>query len=51
MVSIKGQLELVYVPFHELVDPKTLITEVRFIERGSDFQRLARTLETRLPKG
>lgn len=50
MVSVKGQLELVYVPFHELVDPKTLITEVRFIERGSDFQRLARTLETQIPK-
>jgi 6-phosphofructokinase len=50
MVSIRGQLELVYVPFHELVDPKTLVTEVRFIERGSDFQRLARTLETQIPK-
>jgi 6-phosphofructokinase len=51
MVSIQGQLQLVFVPFHELVDPKTLITEVRFIETGSDFQRLARTLETQLPKG
>jgi 6-phosphofructokinase len=50
MVSVKGQLDLVFVPFAELIDPKTLLTEVRFIERGSDFQRLARTLETQLPR-
>lgn len=49
MVSVAGQLELRYVPFRELVDPVTLTTEVRFIEQGSDYQRLARELETRLP--
>jgi len=48
MVSVKGQLDLQYVPFRDLVNPDTLVTEVRFIERGSDFQRLARELETRL---
>ncbi len=48
MVSVKGQLELTYVPFTQLVNPQTLVTEVRFIEPGSDFQRLARELETRL---
>lgn len=48
MVSVTGQLDLRYVPFAELVDPKTLITEVRFVERGSDFHRLARFLETRV---
>ncbi len=37
------------VPFKELVDPVTLTTEVRFIEQGSDYQRLARELETRIP--
>jgi 6-phosphofructokinase 1 len=47
MVSVSGQLDLVYRPFKELVDPTTLKTEVRFIERGSDFHRLARFLETR----
>ena len=47
MVSVTGQLDLVYVPFHELVDPETLITEVRYIRKGSDFHRLARFLETR----
>ena len=50
MVSVKGQLELQYVPFKELIDPETLLTEVRFIEADSDFQRLARTLETQIPE-
>jgi len=49
MVSVAGQLELRFVPFTELVDPATLKTEVRFIELGSDFHRLAREVETRLP--
>jgi len=49
MVSVAGQLELRFVPFKELVDPKTLRTEVRFVELGSDFHRLARNVETRLP--
>lgn len=48
MVSIKGQLELCFVRFEELVDPKTLVTVVRLIEPGSDFHRLARFLETQL---
>jgi 6-phosphofructokinase 1 len=46
MVSIKGQLELTYVPFEELVNPETLVTTVRYIQSGSDFQMLARFLET-----
>ncbi|WP_164101310.1 6-phosphofructokinase [Candidatus Laterigemmans baculatus] len=46
MVSVTGQLDLHFVPFDELVDPKTLVTKVRFIEPGSDFHRLARFLET-----
>jgi 6-phosphofructokinase len=52
MVSTTGQLALRYVPFNELVNPETLITEVRFVEPGSDFHRLARFLETRVdPRG
>jgi len=47
MVSVSGQLELVYVPFAELVNPETLRTEVRFIVPGSDFHQLARFLERR----
>lgn len=46
MVSVLGQLDLHYVPFEKLVDPETLVTVVRFIRPGSDFQRLARFLET-----
>lgn len=48
MVSVSGQLDLQYVHFNELVNPKTLRTEVRFIDTGSDFHRLARFLETRV---
>jgi 6-phosphofructokinase 1 len=52
MVSVTGQLDLRYVPFRELVNPETLITEVRFVNPGSDFHRLARFLETRVdPRG
>jgi 6-phosphofructokinase len=46
MVSVSGQLALDYVPFEELVDPKTLVTVVRYVEPGSDFHSLARFLET-----
>lgn len=46
MVSVSGQLDLHYVPFENLVDPETLVTKVRNIERGSDFFVLARFLET-----
>jgi 6-phosphofructokinase 1 len=45
LVSVSGQLNLNYVPFDSLVDPETLVTVVRFIQHGSDFQRLARFLE------
>ena len=50
MVSVEGQLDLNYVAFKELVDPKTLKTDVRFIRTGSDYHRLARFLETRTDK-
>jgi len=50
MVSVSGQLDLHYVPFEELVDPKTLVTVVRHIEYNSDFHRLARFLETNINK-
>ena len=50
MVSVAGQLDLRYVPFRELVNPDTLKTEVRFIQLDSDFHKLARSMETRLPR-
>jgi 6-phosphofructokinase 1 len=45
MVSVHDQLELIYVPFADLVDPITLHTRVRFVPLESDFYRLAKTLE------
>lgn len=48
MISVEGQLELNYVPFEILVDPETLVTKVRYIDRDSDFHSLARFLETDL---
>ncbi|MBD3236573.1 MAG: 6-phosphofructokinase [Candidatus Eisenbacteria bacterium] len=47
LVSVEGQFELKFVPFKKLVDPETLRTEVRYIQPGSDFHRLARFLESR----
>lgn len=46
MVSCEGQLQLVYVPFEDLVDPETLVTVVRYIDQESDFHKLTRFLET-----
>jgi len=45
MVSVRDQLDLKYVPFDELIDPDTFRTRIRFIQRDSDFYRLARSLE------
>ena len=47
MVSVSGQLDLQYVPFRDLINPQTLHTEIRFIQPGSDFYRMARFLEPR----
>ena len=46
MVSVRGQFDLHYVPFEQLVDQSNLVTVVRFIQRDSDFYKLARFLET-----
>ncbi|MFA5623858.1 MAG: 6-phosphofructokinase [Bradymonadales bacterium] len=46
MVSTEGQLDLCFVPFKDLVDPATLVTEVRYIDTKSDFHRLATLLAT-----
>ena len=48
MVSVSGQLDLHYEPFEKLVDPKTLVTLVRYIDTDSDFHRVARFLETQI---
>ncbi|MEM6931199.1 MAG: 6-phosphofructokinase, partial [Myxococcota bacterium] len=48
LVSVEGQMSLSFVPFDELVDQKTLNSHVRFVERESDFHRLAHALGTRI---
>ncbi len=48
MVSVSGQLELVYKPFESLMDMKTLRAKARLLQPGSDFHQLARYLETRV---
>jgi 6-phosphofructokinase len=48
MISIHGQFEIQFVAFADLVDPKTLVTKVRFIDSRSDFYRMARLLETKV---
>ena len=48
MVSVSGQFDLKYVPFAELINPETMLAQVRFVEPGSDFHQLARFLETRV---
>lgn len=50
LISVRGQLDLQYVPFKELINAQTLKTEVRLIRNGSDYHRLARFLETRTDK-
>ncbi len=47
MVSVSGQLDLHYVSFDKLINPETLKTEIRYINKESDFYRMARFLETR----
>ncbi|MEX0978635.1 MAG: 6-phosphofructokinase, partial [Pirellulales bacterium] len=46
MVSVSGQLDLNYVPFDKLIDPDTLVTNLRYVDPDSDFHKLARFLET-----
>ena len=49
LVSVVGQMDLRFVPFDKLVDPTTLNSQVRFVERDSDFHKLAHRLGTVLP--
>jgi 6-phosphofructokinase len=46
MISVRGQLELHWVPFDQLIDQETLRARVRYIDLKSDFHKLARFLET-----
>ena len=46
MISVSGQLGLVFAPFEELIDYDILRAYPRPIEPGEDFHQLARYLET-----
>ncbi|NLX95718.1 MAG: 6-phosphofructokinase [Rhodopirellula sp.] len=48
MVSVSGQLALLYPPFEELIDYDILRAHDRPISPGEDFHRLARYLEPRV---
>ncbi len=50
MVSVKDQLQIDFIPFHRLIDPKTLLAKIRYIHKDSDFYKLARSLEYQLPE-
>jgi len=47
MISVKGQLELRFVPFTDVIHAETMRTEAQLIRPESDFFRLARFLEAR----
>ncbi len=51
MVSVTGQLQLVYKPFETLVDMATLRAKARLLQPEADFHQLARYLETRVDEG
>jgi hypothetical protein len=40
MVSVSDNFQVVAVPFETLIDPKTLLTRLRDVPRGSDFFEL-----------
>jgi len=47
MVSVGDNLEIKFVPFDELIDPKSFKTKVRFVPTDGDFFKLAKSLEFR----
>jgi 6-phosphofructokinase 1 len=44
MVSVSDNFQVVAVPFKKLIDPKTLLTRLRDVPRGSDFFELKEAL-------
>ena len=44
MVSVSDNFQVVAVPFKTLIDPKTLLTRLRDVPRGSDFFELKEAL-------
>ena len=44
MVSVSDNFQIVGKPFEKLIDPKTLLTRLRDVPRGSDFYELKAAL-------
>jgi 6-phosphofructokinase 1 len=51
MVSVEANLDLRAVPFSDLVDPETLYTKVRLVDKGSSLFHLKEALSFPVPKG
>ena len=47
MVSVTDNFDIKAIPFSELIDPKTLLTRVRNVPKGSDFYNLKEALSYR----
>ncbi len=44
MVSVTDNFDIKGIPFEELIDPQTLLTKVRLVNKGSDFYNLKEAL-------
>lgn len=51
MVSVADNFDLKAVPFDQLVDPQTLYTKIRLVDRGGDLWRLKEALSFPVDKG
>jgi 6-phosphofructokinase 1 len=47
MVSVSDNFDIKAIPFRELIDPKTMLTKVRYVPKGSDFYDLKEVLAIR----
>ncbi|MFH1319312.1 MAG: 6-phosphofructokinase [Bacteroidota bacterium] len=47
MVSVSDNFDIKAIPFEELIDPKTLLTKLRYVPKGSDFYNLKEALAFR----
>jgi len=47
MVSVSDNFDIKAIPFNELICPKSLLTKVRYVSRGSDFYNLKEALAIR----
>lgn len=51
MVSVRDNMELVPVPFSDLIDPETMLTKIRLVPPEGDFFRLKKALSYPVDEG